>query len=318
MIKKRFLGIIGALIAIVTVLASCEAVPPASSSSGQMLAGSLRISITDAPPKDTNKEVWLTITSMEVHLAGNEAVPQAEQETEEEQGTQNNQNQNQNQSQPEVNGGWLSLELKKTYFDLLTLQGGLITDLAVGNLAAGKYTQIRMDVEKVEIKVESSSGIKTEIAKLPSNTLKFVHPFEIVGGGVTEILFDFDALKSINVQGNGQYMCKPVIKITSTSSLEIAPPTLPIGTVGVSYEVTLTATGGTAPYVWSIVSSNLPAGLTFDVTTGKLSGTPTVAGTSYALSVKVVDSSSPVQKFATKSYTLTINPAPTATVTTTN
>lgn len=297
---KRFFGIIGALIAMVTVLAGCEASLPASSgtpapsSGGQMLAGTLQVNITDAPPKEEVEEVWLTIAGVKIHLAGNEAV--AQQEGEEE---------------PEVNDGWLSLTLVgDTRFNLLAYQGGLQAKLAVGDLDPGKYTQIRMDVTKVEVKIKGDAVLKE--AKLPSNTLKFVHPFEIVGGQVTEILFDFDALKSINIQGNGKYMCKPVIKLTTTKEpkatggMEIAPPSLPNGGVGVAYEsITFTATGGTGTYTWSISAGAIPTGLSFDTVAGKLSGTPIIAG-DYTFTVKAEDSSSPVKKFATKSYTVNI------------
>jgi hypothetical protein len=59
--------------------------------------------------------------------------------------------------------------------------------------------------------------------------------------------------------------------------ITIAPPTLPIGKVGVAYTQQLTATGGTGPYVFTVVSGTLPAGLTLSAG-GLLSGTPTTAG----------------------------------------
>jgi hypothetical protein len=53
---------------------------------------------------------------------------------------------------------------------------------------------------------------------------------------------------------------------------------LPAATIGVSYLVTLTATG-TTPVTWSITSGTLPAGLSLDSALGKISGTPTATGT---------------------------------------
>jgi hypothetical protein len=60
--------------------------------------------------------------------------------------------------------------------------------------------------------------------------------------------------------------------------------TLPGGTVGVAYTASLSASGGTSPYVWSL--SNVPPGLT--VNGGTLSGTPTAAG-SYAIGATATD-----------------------------
>ena len=57
---------------------------------------------------------------------------------------------------------------------------------------------------------------------------------------------------------------------------EITTTTLPDGTVDESYSATLEATGGEAPYSWSLASGTLPAGLTLS-SVGVVSGTPTTA-----------------------------------------
>ncbi|HTO45284.1 MAG TPA: putative Ig domain-containing protein [Burkholderiales bacterium] len=53
-----------------------------------------------------------------------------------------------------------------------------------------------------------------------------------------------------------------------------SPATLPAAQVGVPYSFTLTATGGTPPYAWSLASGSLPAGLSLSAS-GLISGTPT-------------------------------------------
>src|ERR1017187_1510820 len=78
---------------------------------------------------------------------------------------------------------------------------------------------------------------------------------------------------------------------------------LPAGTVGVNYSQTLAASGGTPPYIWTVTTGTLPAGLSLNSAT--ISGTPTTAGASN-FSIQVSDSQGLI---ATKSFSLSINAA---------
>jgi hypothetical protein len=84
------------------------------------------------------------------------------------------------------------------------------------------------------------------------------------------------------------------LSITSTSPLAA-------GVEGVAYSVQLNATGGTAPYTWSVASGTLPTGTTLNAS-GIISGTPTVAGT-FSFTARVTDS---VAGTVTKPFTITI------------
>ena len=96
------------------------------------------------------------------------------------------------------------------------------------------------------------------------------------------------------------------------SSLTITTTTLPAARVSAVYSQTLTATGGTSPYTWSVTSGTLPAGLTLS-SSGVISGTPTTAG-SNTISIKVTDSASPVAT-VTKSFVIQIPLGPGQSVT---
>ena len=74
--------------------------------------------------------------------------------------------------------------------------------------------------------------------------------------------------------------------VPAPAPLEISTTSLPGGTVGAAYSVTLAATGGVAPYTWS--AAGLPGGLSI-TPSGTISGTPTASGT-FADSVTVIDS----------------------------
>jgi uncharacterized protein (TIGR03437 family) len=81
------------------------------------------------------------------------------------------------------------------------------------------------------------------------------------------------------------------------------PPTLPVATVGSNYAVTLSASGGQAPYTWSALGA-LPSGLTLVPSTGVISGTPVSSGT-FPFSINVSDSLGAQQN---QSFSLTVNP----------
>src|SRR5579872_108372 len=77
------------------------------------------------------------------------------------------------------------------------------------------------------------------------------------------------------------------------------PSTLPNGTAGSEYTITLTATGGMPPYHWSVLSGGLPPGLHLNPSTGVISGIPHGTGTFDAV-IQVTDSSaSPAAQLAT-------------------
>lgn len=61
---------------------------------------------------------------------------------------------------------------------------------------------------------------------------------------------------------------------------------LPSGAVGVYYDRNLEVSGGVTPYIWSLVNGSLPLGLS--MSSGVISGTPTVGGTS-DFTVRVTD-----------------------------
>ena len=75
---------------------------------------------------------------------------------------------------------------------------------------------------------------------------------------------------------------------TIAYALLIFTKSLPFGTVGVAYNQTLTAVGGSSPYTWSVSSGTLPAGLALNPSTGVISGTPATKGAS-AFTVQVTD-----------------------------
>ena len=96
------------------------------------------------------------------------------------------------------------------------------------------------------------------------------------------------------------------------TKLTITTVSLPTGQVGTPYSQTLTASGGTTPYTWTLTSGTLPSGLNLNSSSGLISGTPTAAANVTPLTFTVTDSGSPAQ---TASVNLTLTMA-TLTITT--
>ncbi|HID92515.1 MAG TPA: hypothetical protein EYP60_00330 [bacterium (Candidatus Stahlbacteria)] len=114
----------------------------------------------------------------------------------------------------------------------------------------------------------------------------------ISGTPTTEGIFSF----IVEVKDAENHIDTKVLSITVKPAvvppLTIITDSLPDGCVAVSYSAILEATGGVAPYTWSIAEDNLPPGLTLNSVTGVISGTPTTAGT-YGFTVMITDSDSP-------------------------
>jgi hypothetical protein len=81
-----------------------------------------------------------------------------------------------------------------------------------------------------------------------------------------------------------------VISVAAPPLTATAPP-LPTAITGTPYNQPLSATGGLAPYAWSVTTGSLPAGLSLDAVGGTISGTPSAQG-SFDFTVTVSDSQS--------------------------
>lgn len=104
-----------------------------------------------------------------------------------------------------------------------------------------------------------------------------------------------------------------------SNPLSVSTTSLNPGQVSVAYTGTLSASGGTAPYSWTVKSGSLPPGLSLS-TAGAISGTPTAAGASTFVA-QVTDSKSGSASSGNLSIaigggmlTITTTTAPTGTV----
>jgi formylglycine-generating enzyme required for sulfatase activity len=126
----------------------------------------------------------------------------------------------------------------------------------------------------------------------------------ILSGDVTAARGNYTATIKVDDDNKQSVIQNCTISITDLPVSWSNNATLPSAKVGVSYAGgNLTATGGKSPYTYSIkAGSTLPGNLT--LTSGKIIGTPTAAGT-YTFTLNVTDSQSP-QQTAERVFTLVV------------
>ena len=103
-----------------------------------------------------------------------------------------------------------------------------------------------------------------------------------------------------------QIKVNPLPAVTTTS--------LPAATAGVAYSATLSVSGGTGPFTWSVTSGSLASlGLSLNSLTGAITGTPTGPG-SGSITFQVTDATK--ESASSGPITVTVNPPAALTITT--
>ena len=186
------------------------AAPPATDApdAGLPVTGIIEVRVTDAPPRQQVTSIVVTVSSVRIHKAV------AEQEREQEhQGsdnvTQEQEWEREQQQEQQGQGAWLSLNGDEARsFDLIEIKG-LEDVLTVGEVEVGRYTQIRMKIETVEVNI----GGELREATIPSGELRFTRPFDVMEDETTVLLLDFDADRMVTVSGSGKVIVKPVVRL---------------------------------------------------------------------------------------------------------
>jgi len=177
--------------------------PPGTGGTGSSGTGTLTVMIKDSPIAQPTA-VLVTFSELSAHKSGD--------------GTSE--------------GDWVTVPFAASTLtcDLMRLTNAKDV-LGSGTLPAGHYTQLRVTVTDVKIYFETATSgpacaatmttdpsPATEEAipvDVPSGTLKLNREFNVPAAGLTTILLDFDAQKSIHQTGNGKYKMTPVIAVVS-------------------------------------------------------------------------------------------------------
>ena len=138
-------------------------------------------------------------------------------------------------------------------------------------------------------KITATGGLGTYTYSLAGGTLP-VGLTLAADGTISGIANQVPGLFTFTVKAtdsNGATGTKVMTLMLATPTILVTSYALPTATIGVTYLQSLSVTGGTAPYTYSLVDGVVPTGLTLSAG-GTLSGSPTTAGTS-TFTVLIVD-----------------------------
>ena len=158
--------------------------------------GIIEIRVTDPPPADVRSAV-VYLQNIEVHKVSDNA--------------SNNASDNAS--------GWIPIIGAPPSFDLMDVIG-VEQILGSANITAGSFTQIRMDVDRVEVVTVAGDNFTAEV---PGDKLRIVGAFNVGGGKATVLTLDFDGEKSLIVTGKGKALFQPVVKLLIKEKEEVTP-----------------------------------------------------------------------------------------------
>lgn len=128
-----------------------------------------------------------------------------------------------------------------------------------------------------------------------------VAPDAVAGDGVFTVTFT--PVRSVETLQFSSPAGSETVSVGTAQPLSVTTTSLPAGATGVVYNQSISAGGGIAPYMWSMVSGSLPPGLTLYSKNGMIYGTPSVKGT-FVFTVQTTDAQ-PLS--STRQLAITIN-----------
>jgi hypothetical protein len=171
-----------------------------------------------------------------------------------------------------------------------TLSGVIIDDgTSVESASPGFVDEPRQDFRLAVLSPARNTGTWLSSAALPDHA----------------VLFEYLEHQAMHSRANDGVLDLGAFELQDgqPADLVVATQSLPSGTVNTGYKVALAATGGIAPYVWSLAAGSLPPGLSL-TPSGEIAGTPSQSGT-WSFTMRVTDGQTPSDS-ATKALTLAV------------
>lgn len=168
--------------------------------------GIIEVRVTDPPPADIVSAV-VYLSNIEIHRVSGSASSNVSNNASD--NVSNNASDNVSDNESDDTGSWVMISSNITSFDLMDVIG-VTAFLTSASVDAGKFTQIRMDVDRVEVVTADGENITAEV---PGGKLRIVRPFDVTAGVKTILTIDFDGEKSLILAGQDKVIFKPVVKL---------------------------------------------------------------------------------------------------------
>lgn len=200
--RQLFLAALGAMCALVILLAGCSGNGGSGVNSASATTGTMKVSLTDAPTADLD-HVWITVKEIRFHVSSLCDDP--------------------------GDSGWLRYPLAAPVtLDLAALNNGRWDTLWNGiTLPVGSYQQIRVilagtyDTLSPSAKnkgLRYNNQVSDDGAGYPlvipaaQNGIKLIGSFRVTAAEPVHIVIDFDITHDVVETGNGKYILKPRLK----------------------------------------------------------------------------------------------------------
>lgn len=136
---------------------------------------------------------------------------------------------NRNADANENSLGWTDLKLSPARrIDLLKLGNGVLEELGELKLPAGRYAQLRLVLSANGSGTPANSVVPTageetalDISAVERGGIAVAHSFSVAQDKVTDVLFDFDACRSIAASGAAGYVLRPAVRAVPRNGASI-------------------------------------------------------------------------------------------------
>jgi hypothetical protein len=163
--------------------------------------GTLRVLVTDKPyPYEFITEALVTVTRVDVHQVEDGDDGNANDNT----GDAGNTNENDNVSEgDDDDGSWLTVFQGEETFNLLELRNGRTDLLALADLPAGQYNQMRVVVTAGQVTLTDGRVFPLNVPSGEQTGIKLHFTFEVADGEESVLLLDVDLSRAFSAIPSG-------------------------------------------------------------------------------------------------------------------